>query len=62
MMPEFLPWFFIALFVYGTCLLGWAGLTQKRRGKSKSAARYFAMATVLAAIVILFLFRRLSKG
>jgi len=61
MMPEFLPWFFIALFSYGTCLLAWAGTIQKQRGKSKSAAQYFAMATILAAIVILFLFRRLSK-
>lgn len=62
MMPEFLPWFFIALFCYGSCLLGWAGLTQQKRGKSKSAKQYFVMATLLGFVAIFFLVRRLLKG
>lgn len=59
-MPAYLGWFFIGLFFYGTCLLGWAGLTQKSRGKYISARRYFILAGLLALATLSFLVRRLN--
>ncbi len=59
-MPAYLGWFFIGLFFYGTCLLGWAGLTQKSRGKYQSARRYFIMAGLMALATVSFMIRRLS--
>ena len=60
-MPGFLPWVFIALFCYGACLLTWAGLKQRRRGKSESARSLLLMGGVLALTAVFFLARRILK-
>jgi hypothetical protein len=60
MMPAYLGWFFIILFCYGTCLLAWAGLTQKSRGKYQSSRRYFILAGLLGLSALSFLVRRLN--
>jgi hypothetical protein len=47
-MPIFVPWMLLALFLYGSCLLIWAGFRQKSRGKFQSARNFFFMGVLLA--------------
>jgi hypothetical protein len=46
-MPAYLPMFFLALVAYGVCFLSWAGLKQRKRGKTKSAKYLFSMAAFM---------------